>query len=192
MTATAPDTPPVTRPLGTTGMEISRVGFGAWAIGGADWAVGWGTQDDADSVRAIRHAVARGVNWIDTAAIYGLGHSEDVVAKALAEMPQAERPYVFTKCGQVWDPADRQSKRRVGRRESIIAECEASLRRLRVERIDLLQMHWPAEDGTALEEYWGALLDLQAAGKVRAVGLSNHNADQLEAAEALGLDLIHI
>ncbi|QSR17141.1 aldo/keto reductase [Novosphingobium sp. KA1] len=186
MTATTLDTPPVTRPLGTTGMEISRVGFGAWAIGGADWAVGWGTQDDADSVRAIRHAVARGVNWIDTAAIYGLGHSEEVVARALAEMPEAERPYVFTKCGQVWDPADRQSKRRVGRRQSIMDECEASLRRLRVERIDLLQMHWPAEDGTALEEYWGALLDLKAAGKVRAVGLSNHDADQLEAAAAMG------
>ena len=186
MTVTARDTTPMTRLLGTTGMEISRVGFGAWAIGGADWAVGWGAQDDADSVRAIRHAVERGVNWIDTAAIYGLGHSEEVVAKALAEMPEAGRPYVFTKCGQVWDPNDRQSKLRVGRRESIIAECEASLRRLRVERIDLLQMHWPAEDGTPLDEYWGALLDLKAAGKVRAVGLSNHDADQLEAAEAMG------
>lgn len=186
MTATVWNASPATRPLGTTGMAISRVGFGAWAIGGPDWAVGWGAQDDADSIRAIRHAAERGVNWIDTAAIYGLGHSEEVVAKALADMPEAERPYVFTKCGQVWNPNDRQSKLRVGRRESIMAECEASLRRLKVERIDLLQMHWPAEDGTALDEYWSALLDLKAAGKVRAVGLSNHNADQLAVAEALG------
>ncbi|MPS67376.1 MAG: aldo/keto reductase [Novosphingobium sp.] len=175
-----------TRPLGLTGMEISRVGFGAWAIGGPDWAVGWGAQDDADSIRAIRHAVSRGVNWIDTAAIYGLGHSEEVVARALAEMPVHERPYVFTKCGQVWDPNDRNSKIRVGRKASIVQEAEDSLRRLRVERIDLLQMHWPAEDGSALDEYWGALLELKAAGKVRAVGLSNHDAGQLAEAEGMG------
>jgi aryl-alcohol dehydrogenase-like predicted oxidoreductase len=167
-------------------MEITRVGFGAWAIGGPDWAVGWGAQDDADSIRAIRHAVERGVNWIDTAAIYGLGHSEQVVASALAEIPASERPYVFTKCGQVWDPADRNTKFRVGRADSIKRECEDSLRRLRVDVIDLLQMHWPAEDGSAIDEYWGALLDLKAEGKVRAVGLSNHNADQLDAAEKLG------
>jgi aryl-alcohol dehydrogenase-like predicted oxidoreductase len=167
-------------------MAISRVGFGAWAIGGPDWAVGWGAQDDTDSVRAIRHAVELGVNWIDTAAIYGLGHSEEIVARALAEISPAERPYVFTKCGQVWAPGDRRSKLRVGTRASIMAECEASLRRLNVERIDLLQMHWPAEDGTSLDEYWGALLDLKAQGKVRAVGLSNHDAGQLEAAETLG------
>lgn len=185
MTETSAMTPAM-RDLGRTGMTISRVGFGAWAIGGPDWAVGWGAQDDIDSVRAIRHAVELGVNWIDTAAIYGLGHSEEIVARALAEMSPAERPYVFTKCGQVWDPSDRRSKLRVGTRASITAECEASLRRLRVERIDLLQMHWPAEDGTALDEYWGALLDLKAQGKVRAVGLSNHDAGQLEAAEALG------
>lgn len=174
------------RELGRTGMKISRVGFGAWAIGGPDWAVGWGAQDDGDSIRAIRYAVERGVNWIDTAAIYGLGHSERVVARVLAEIPAAERPYVFTKCGQVWDVADRKSKYRVGRASSIRQECEDSLRRLGVDVIDLLQMHWPAEDGTALEEYWGALLELKAEGKVRAVGLSNHSADQLDAAEKLG------
>lgn len=186
MTATASPTTLRKATLGRTGMEISRVGFGAWAIGGPDWAVGWGAQDDADSVRAIRHAAERGVNWIDTAAIYGLGHSEEVVARALAEIPQAERPYVFTKCGQVWDPADRKSKLRVGRKDSIRRECEDSLRRLRVDVIDLLQMHWPAEDGSELDEYWQALLDLKAEGKVRAVGLSNHDAVQLGQAEALG------
>ena len=176
-----------TRRFGRTDMNITRVGFGAWAIGGADWAVGWGAQDDSDSVAAIRHAVARGINWIDTAAVYGLGHSEEVVGKALAEIPAAERPYVFTKCGQVWDERDRKaSPRRVGAPASIRRELEASLRRLGVERIDLYQMHWPAEDGTPLEAYWQTLLDLKAEGKVRAVGLSNHNVAQLEAAEALG------
>ena len=181
-TATLP-----TRRFGRTDMNITRVGFGAWAIGGADWAAGWGGQDDSASVAAIRHAVARGINWIDTAAVYGLGHSEEVVGKALAEMPAAERPYVFTKCGQVWDERDRTaSPRRVGAPASIRRELEASLRRLGVERIDLYQIHWPAEDGTPLEAYWQTLLDLKAEGKVRAVGLSNHNVGQLEAAEALG------
>jgi len=167
-------------------MDITRVGFGAWAIGGPDWLNGWGPQDDDESIAAIRHAVSRGINWIDTAAIYGLGHSEEIVGRALADIPKAERPYVFTKCGQVWDPNDRQSKIRVGKAASIKAECEASLRRLNVETIDLLQMHWPAEDGTLLEEYWGALLELRTEGKARFVGLSNHNADQLAQAEAMG------
>ena len=175
-----------TRALGSTGMAITRVGFGAWAIGGPDWAVGWGPQDDAASIRAIRHAAERGINWIDTAAIYGLGHSEEIVGRAIAEMPQSERPYVFTKCGQVWLPEDRNSKLRVGRPDSIRREVEGSLARLGVDVIDLYQMHWPAEDGTPLEEYWQTLLDLKAEGKVRAVGLSNHNAEQLERAEALG------
>jgi aryl-alcohol dehydrogenase-like predicted oxidoreductase len=173
--------------LGRTDMEITRVGFGAWAIGGPDWAVGWGAQDDRSSVAAIRHALARGINWIDTAAIYGLGHSEEVVRQALAEVPAAERPYVFTKCGLVWDPADRQAPpRQVGAPASIRREVEVSLHRLGVERIDLYQMHWPAEDDTPLDAYWETLLDLKREGKVRAVGLSNHNATQLEAAERLG------
>jgi aryl-alcohol dehydrogenase-like predicted oxidoreductase len=175
-----------TRRLGTTDMWVTRVGFGSWAVGG-DWAVGWGSQDDKDSVAAIRHAVSRGINWIDTAAIYGLGHSEEVVAAALADIPREERPYVFTKCGLIADPADRKAlPRQVGDPANIRREIENSLRRLKVERIDLYQMHWPAEDGTPIEAYWQTLLDLEKEGKVRAVGLSNHNVEQLEAAEKLG------
>lgn len=175
------------RRLGRTDMLITPVGLGAWAIGGGDWAVGWGEQDDSQSIAAIRHAVARGVNWIDTAAIYGLGHSEEVVRKALAEMPAGERPYVFTKCGLRWDEADRMAPpQNVGDPASIRFELEASLRRLGVERIDLYQMHWPAKDGTPIEEYWQELLNLKKEGKVRAVGLSNHNVAQLEAAERIG------
>ncbi|HEY0180217.1 MAG TPA: aldo/keto reductase [Dokdonella sp.] len=176
-----------TRPLGRTGMDVTRVGFGAWAIGGADWAVGWGAQDDGASVAAIRHAVARGVNWIDTAAIYGLGHSEEIVREALSTIPASERPYVFTKCGLTWDEHDRKAPpRQVGAPASLRREVEGSLRRLGVERIDLYQMHWPAEDGTPLEVYWQTLLDLKREGKVRAVGLSNHDAAQLERAERIG------
>lgn len=176
-----------TRRLGRTDMEITRVGFGAWAIGGPDWAVGWGKQDDKESVAAIRHAVDVGINWIDTAAIYGLGHSEEIVRNALAEIPADQRPYVFTKCGLVWDEADRLAPpRRVGAPASIRHEVEASLRRLNVERIDLYQMHWPANDGTPLEVYWETLIDLKREGKIRAAGLSNHSAAQLEAAERIG------
>jgi len=175
------------RPFGRTDMAITAVGFGAWAIGGADWAVGWGEQDDRQSVAAIRHAIDRGINWIDTAAIYGLGHSEEIVAQALRSVPLDDRPYVFTKCGLIWNEADRlASPRQVGARDSIRREVEASLKRLQIERIDLYQMHWPAEDGAPIEEYWQALLDLKQEGKVRAVGLSNHNRAQLDAAERIG------
>jgi aryl-alcohol dehydrogenase-like predicted oxidoreductase len=177
----------LTRPFGRTDMRLTPVGFGAWAVGGGDWAFAWGEQDDQASIAAIRHAVARGINWIDTAAVYGLGHSEEVVRRALAELPPDERPYVFTKCGLVWDEHDRRAPaRRVGDPASIRRECEASLRRLGVERIDLYQMHWPADDGTPVEAYWQALLDLKAEGKVRAVGLSNHSVEQLQRAERLG------
>jgi aryl-alcohol dehydrogenase-like predicted oxidoreductase len=175
------------RRLGLTDMEITRVGFGAWAIGGGGWAFAWGNQDDRESLAAIRHAVARGVNWIDTAAVYGLGHSEEVVRQALAEIPANERPYVFTKCGLVWDEADpRSPAKRTGAAARIRRDVEASLKRLGVERIDLYQMHWPPDDGAAIEEYWGALLDLKKEGKARAVGLSNHYAAKLEAAERIG------
>lgn len=174
------------RQLGQTDMRITRVGFGSWAVGG-DWAVGWGSQDDRDSIAAIRHAVARGINWIDTAAIYGVGHSEEVVASALSGISRSERPYVFTKCGLIPDPADRNAMpKQVGAPASLRHEIEGSLRRLKVERIDLYQMHWPAEDGTPIEAYWQTLLDLKREGKVRAVGLSNHNVTQLAAAERLG------
>lgn len=176
-----------TRRFGRTDMEITRVGFGAWAIGGAGWAFGWGSQEDADSIAAIRHAVSVGINWIDTAAVYGLGHSEEVVREALAPLPKSERPYVFTKCGLVWNPDDHDARpARIANRESLKRECEASLKRLGVDCIDLYQMHWPSEDGTPIEDYWQTLLDLKKEGKVRAVGLSNHNAEQLARAEKLG------
>ncbi|MGC8626877.1 MAG: aldo/keto reductase [Acidimicrobiales bacterium] len=176
-----------TRPLGKTGMDITRVGFGSWAIGGAGWAFSWGHQDDRQSIAAIRHAVESGVNWIDTAAVYGLGHSEEVVAEAMKGLAEADRPYIFTKCGRAWDENDRRKPpRSVATRASLRAELEASLRRLQVERIDLYQLHWPAEDGTPLEEYWATLLEMKQEGKIRAAGLCNHSTAQLMAAEKLG------
>ena len=171
-----------TQRLGTTDMAITRVGFGAWAAGGTEW----GSVDDADSIRAIRHALERGINWIDTAPIYGFGHSEEIVRRALQGVPAADRPYVFTKCGLVWDehrPA--AAPRRVGTAQSLRRELDASLRRLGVERIDLYQVHRPADD-TALEVYWETLLSFQRAGKIRAAALSNHSVAQLERAERLG------
>jgi aryl-alcohol dehydrogenase-like predicted oxidoreductase len=168
-------------------MQITRVGFGAWAIGGGGWAFAWGDQDDSESIAAMTHAVRSGVNWIDTAAVYGLGHSEELVGRVLKALPAAERPYVFTKCGLIWDEQNRTAvAKRVGRPESIRGEIERSLTRLGVERIDLYQVHWPAEDGTPIEDYWQALLDLKREGKARAVGLSNHKVDLLERAERLG------
>lgn len=176
-----------TAALGRTGMEITRVGLGCWAIGGGGWAYGWGAQDDELSVATIQHAVGLGVNWIDTAAEYGLGHAEEVVGRALRTLPASERPYVFTKCGLVWDPSDRSAPTRaVASAASLRRECEDSLRRLGVERIDLYQLHWPPGDGTGVDEYWGTLLELRDSGKVRAIGLSNFDVDGLSAAAALG------
>jgi aryl-alcohol dehydrogenase-like predicted oxidoreductase len=170
-----------TRPLGRSGLEITRVGFGAWATGGGDWAFGWGAQDDEASVAAIHHAVARGVNWIDTAAVYGLGHSEEVVGRAVRALPADERPLVFTKCGLLWDEKDPMvTPSRVLRPESIRRECEASLRRLGLERIDLYQFHWPDETGTAVEDSWAEMVRLAEAGKVRAIGVSNFDVARLE------------
>jgi aryl-alcohol dehydrogenase-like predicted oxidoreductase len=149
--------------------------------------MGWGNQDDRDSIAAIRHAVESGVNWIDTAAIYGLGHAEEVVAEALSVFAATDRPYVFTKCGLIGDAQDRRAQpKQIGAGASLRREVEGSLARLRVERIDLYQMHWPPKDGTPIEEYWGTLQDLKTQGKVRAVGLSNHTVVQLQAAEAIG------
>jgi aryl-alcohol dehydrogenase-like predicted oxidoreductase len=169
-------------PFGRTGMEITRVGFGAWAAGGP-WIYGWGPQDDDESIAAIRRAVELGVNWIDTAPVYGWGHSEEVVARALRDLPEADRPYVFTKTG----PArlDDGDTHMFGTPERVRAECEASLRRLGVERLDLLQMHWPADDGTPVEDYWATMIALRDEGKVAHIGLSNHDVAQLETAEAL-------
>ncbi len=167
-------------------MEITTVGFGAWAVGGGDWAFGWGPQDDEQSVAAIRHAISRGINWIDTAAVYGLGHSEEVVRRALDGIPAEERPFVFTKCGQVWDQDDHMaSPRQVLRPESIRKECEASLRRLGVERIDLYQFHWPDETGTPVEDSWAEMQRLVEQGKVRAAGVSNFDVSLLQRCEAL-------
>jgi aryl-alcohol dehydrogenase-like predicted oxidoreductase len=169
------------RRLGTSGPEITTIGFGAWAVGGAGWSFAWGEQDDAQSIAAIRHAVARGVSWIDTAAVYGLGHSEEVVGRAIAEIPRAERPLVFTKCGLRWDPSDPMA---IAVRDSSPArvreECEASLRRLGTEAIDLYQFHWPDQVGTPLEESWGAMTRLQDEGKVRFIGASNYDVRLLE------------
>lgn len=169
------------RRLGTDGPEITTVGFGAWAVGGGGWSFAWGPQDDADSIAAIRHAVARGVSWIDTAAVYGLGHSEEVVGRAIAEIPVGERPLVFTKCGLRWNPRDPME---VSVRDSSPArvreECEASLRRLGVEAIDLYQFHWPDQLGTPLHESWGEMARLQDEGKVRFIGVSNYDMALLE------------
>jgi len=176
-----------TAALGRTDMQITRVGFGAWAIGGGGWAFAWGDQDDRQSIAAMRYAAERGVNWIDTAAVYGLGHSEALVGRLLKEIPAGERPYVFTKCGLIWDDTDRTAvAKRVGRPDSIRREIDQSLKRLGVEQIDLYQVHWPAEDGTPIEEYWQAMLDLKREGKARALGLSNHKVDLLERAERIG------
>jgi aryl-alcohol dehydrogenase-like predicted oxidoreductase len=175
-----------TRTLGSTGFEISRVGLGAWAIGGGDWAFGWGPQDDADSIAAMHRAVELGINWIDTAAVYGHGRSETVVGRFLREMPATERPFVFTKCGLVWDPRDPTvEERRTLRPESIRRECEASLQRLGVEAIDLYQIHWPDLEGTPAEESWGTMVRLVEEGKARAIGVSNYDIALLERCESM-------
>ncbi|MGN6391957.1 MAG: aldo/keto reductase [Gemmatimonadales bacterium] len=172
-----------TRPLGGSGLAITTVGFGAWAIGG-EWAFGWGPQDDDASIAAMRHALERGINWIDTAAVYGLGHSEEVVGRLLRDLPADRRPLVFTKCGMVWDENDRNAEvRRVLRPDSIRRECEASLRRLGVEPIDLYQFHWPDQTGTPVEDSWGEMVRLVDEGKVRAIGVSNFSPDLLDRCE---------
>ncbi len=175
-----------TRPLGSSGLDITTVGFGAWAIGGGGWAFGWGPQDDADSLATMRHALELGITWVDTAAVYGLGHSEEVVGRLLRELPAGARPLVFTKCGLVWDDRDRMAEaQRVLRPESIRTECEASLRRLGVERIDLYQFHWPDETGTPVEDSWEAMARLVEQGKVRAAGVSNFDVALLARCEAI-------
>lgn len=172
-----------TRKLGNSDLNITPVGFGAWAIGGAGYDFGWGPQEDADSIAAIHRALELGVNWIDTAAVYGIGHSEEVVARALQAW-KGPRPYVFTKCAMRWDSQGRVSK--VHKRDSILRECEDSLRRLYLDVIDLYQIHWPPEDnGPDLEESWQAMADLQQQGKVRWIGVSNHSVEQMKRLEKI-------
>jgi aryl-alcohol dehydrogenase-like predicted oxidoreductase len=169
-----------TKRLGNSDLFLTPLGFGAWAIGGSGWEFAWGAQDDSDSIAALHEALDAGFNWIDTAAVYGLGHSEEVVARALQGLNN--RPHVFTKCSMVWD-----ERRQIGHRlqaDSIRRECEASLRRLGVEAIDLYQIHWPDPDED-LEEGWATLAALKAEGKVRHIGVSNFNVEQMKRARAI-------
>jgi aryl-alcohol dehydrogenase-like predicted oxidoreductase len=172
-----------TRTLGNSDLNITPVGYGAWAVGGSGWQFAWGSQDDNDSIAAIHRALELGVNWIDTAAVYGLGHSEEVVARALKSWP-GPRPYVFTKCGLRWDAQGNVQK--VLSRDSIRRELEDSLRRLSLDVIDLYQIHWPPDpDSPELEEGWSTLADLKREGKVRWIGVSNFNVDQLKRARKI-------
>jgi aryl-alcohol dehydrogenase-like predicted oxidoreductase len=172
-----------TRTLGNSDLNITPVGYGAWAVGGSGWQFAWGSQDDNDSIAAIHRALELGVNWIDTAAVYGLGHSEEVVARALKGWSGA-RPYIFTKCGLRWDAKGQVQK--VLSADSIRGEVEDSLRRLAVDVIDLYQIHWPPDpDSAALEEGWSTLADLKREGKVRWIGVSNFDVKQLKRAQAI-------
>jgi aryl-alcohol dehydrogenase-like predicted oxidoreductase len=161
--------------FGRTDMEITRIGFGSWAIGGGGWRAAWGPQDDDEAVGAIRRAVELGMNWIDTAAVYGLGHSEELVARALKGV--SDRPYVFTKCSQVWDESGNISNNL--KKDSVKRECEESLSRLQAEAIDLYQIHWPRPDED-IEEGWEAMAELKEEGKVRHIGVSNFDVEQME------------
>jgi aryl-alcohol dehydrogenase-like predicted oxidoreductase len=175
-----------TRPLGSSGLEISTLGFGSWAVGGGGWAFSWGPQDDAQSIATMRHALELGINWIDTAAVYGLGHSEEVIKRLLHQLHPGERPYIFTKCGVIWNEKDPMAQPvRELRPETIRRECEASLKRLGIERIDLYQFHWPDSIGTRIEDSWNAMLRLVEEGKVRAAGVSNFDAGLLEKCERI-------
>ena len=172
-----------TRKLGNSDLNITPVGYGAWAVGGSGWQYAWGSQEDSDSIAAIHRALELGVNWIDTAAVYGLGHSEEVVARALKSW-SGPRPYVFTKCGLRWDSKGEVQK--VLSADSIRGEVEDSLRRLSTDVIDLYQIHWPPDpDSSELEEGWSTLAELQREGKVRWIGVSNFDVQQLRRAEAI-------
>ncbi len=168
------------RPLGRTDLWITPVGFGSWAAGGAGWEFAWGPQDDRESIAAIHRALDLGVNWIDTAAIYGLGHSEEIVGQAIAG--REPRPLVFTKCSMLWDDQGKIS--RSLKADSIRRELENSLRRLKLDTIDLYQLHWPMPEDQ-LEEGWATLSELKREGKVRYIGASNFNVAQLERARTI-------
>jgi aryl-alcohol dehydrogenase-like predicted oxidoreductase len=177
-----------TRRLGTTDLDITVIGLGAWAIGGPGYAYGWGSQDDRDSIAAIHRAVERGVNWIDTAPVYGLGRSERVVAQALAELGPGRRPWVFTKGSLVWD--DQANISHSLKAASLRREVDDSLRRLGTDVIDLYQIHWPkgfepGAQATDIEEGWRTLAELQQAGKIRHIGVSNFSAADMARAAAI-------
>lgn len=165
------------RQLGKDGPQLSVIGLGTWAMGGGEWKFGWGDQDESAAVAAVLRAVDLGINWVDTAAVYGEGQSEELVGRALKQIPPASRPLIATKCGRV--PQGNGEIGKCLRRGSIIAECEASLRRLQVECIDLYQLHWPEPD-EEIEEGWQTLVDLRTQGKVREIGVSNHSVSQLQ------------
>src|ERR1700679_1231415 len=169
-----------TRRLGTSDLEITPIGVGAWAMGGGGWQFAWGAQDDDESVDAIHAALDKGINWIDTAAIYGLGHSEEVVGKALAG--RSQKPLVFTKCGIVWD--ETREPRRTIEPASIRRELEQSLSRLKLDVIDLYQIHWPEPDDL-IEAAWSMMAKLQQEGKVRYIGVSNFNVGQKKRPKAI-------
>jgi len=169
-----------TKQLGNSDMQLTRIGIGAWAMGGGGWKFAWGPQDDNESIAAIRTALDAGVNWIDTAAVYGLGHSEEVVARALERV--ARKPYVFTKCERTWN--ERREISPSLKADSVRRELEASLRRLKLDAIDLYQIHWPEPDED-LEEGWQTLARLKEEGKVRWIGVSNFNAAQMERARRI-------
>jgi aryl-alcohol dehydrogenase-like predicted oxidoreductase len=171
-----------TRRLGNSDLLITPIGCGSWAAGGAGWAFGWGRQEDSESVAAIHRALELGVNWIDTAAVYGLGHGEEVVARALAEW-KGKRPLVFTKCGLIWDAQGQLSRKMTA--ALVRKECEDSLRRLRTDVIDLYQVHWPPNMDTEIEEGWATLAALKKEGKVRWIGVSNFNVAQMERCRAI-------
>jgi len=168
------------RILGNSDLQLTPIGFGAWAIGGGDWKFAWGPQDDNQSIEAIHRALDLGINWIDTAAVYGLGHSEEVVARALKST--SHKPYVFTKCALRWNE-DRNIYNSI-KADSVRLELEASLRRLNVETIDLYQIHWPNPDAE-IEEGWGELAKLQQQGKIRWIGVSNFNVEQMKRAQKI-------
>jgi aryl-alcohol dehydrogenase-like predicted oxidoreductase len=165
-----------TTELGSTGLEITRVGFGAWAIGGSGWEGGWGRQDDDESIAAIHRALEHGINWIDTAAAYGFGHSEEVVGRVLNDLSEHERPYVFTKASLLEGPGGRVIHNLT--RDSILREAGASLKRLGVDAIDLYQIHWPMPEAD-IEEGWAAFAALKEEGLVRHIGVSNFDVEQM-------------
>jgi aryl-alcohol dehydrogenase-like predicted oxidoreductase len=179
-TQIAPSTSFETRQLGNSDLHLTPIGYGAWAIGGGNWEFAWGSQDDDESVRTIERAIDSGINWIDTAAVYGLGHSEEVVAKALKNL--SSKPYVFTKCSMRWD-----NERKIYRSlkaSSIQEELENSLRRLKLDVIDLYQVHWP-DPQDEIEEGWEALAKLKEQGKIRFIGVSNFNVEQMKRAQKI-------